>query len=178
MSFDYRVPGIVNVIRQPNSLLCWATAYTIMRSWQLQRSSRIREAVASVHPRYGTMFDRNQAMPPAEFSRFLRSANMRHEPMWNIPITEWARLLRTHGLLWVGTLGVVGTGTYLHSRLVERIEGDGTSGGTRFHIVDPEDGSRYPETFDVFLHHYEGAFIHSQPSTPSLKREYFQIRHF
>lgn len=178
MSINYRVPGVVSVVRQPNSLLCWATAYTMMRSWKHQQSFSIREAVAAVGAKYGTMFDKNQAMPPAEFTRFLRLARMTHEPMWNIPIEEWLRLLRTHGLLWVGTLGVVSPGTYLHSRLIEQISGDGSSGGTRFHIVDPENGSRYTETFDVFLRRYEGGFSVSQPSKPSAFREYFQIRHF
>ena len=98
--------------------------------------------------------------------------------MWNLPIEGWTRLLRNRGLLWVGTLGVVSPGTYLHSRLLERISGDGSSGGTKFHIVDPENGSRYTETFEVFLARYEGAFTHSQPSKPSGFKEYFQIRHF
>ena len=178
MSINYRVPGIVSVIRQPNSLLCWATAYTIMRSWKHQQSFSIRDAVAAVDTKYGTMYDNNQGMPTAEFTRFLRLAGMTHQPMWNIPIEEWARLLRTRGLLWVGTLGVVNPGTYLHSRLVEWIEGDGTGGGTRFHIIDPENGTRYTETVDVFLQRYEGAFIHSQPSNTALMREYFQIRHY
>jgi hypothetical protein len=178
MPVNYRVPGIVTVIRQPNSLLCWATAYTMMRSWKHQQSFSIREAVAAVDASYGTMFDNNRAMPAGEFTRFLRLARMTHQPMWNIPIEEWTRLLRTHGLLWVGTLGVVSRGTYLHSRLVEAIAGDGSGAGTRFHIVDPENGSRYTETFDVFLQRYERAFIHSQPSNPARFREYFQIRHY
>lgn len=178
MTIDYRVPGLVNPIQQPNSLLCWATAYTIMRSWKQQQSFSIREAVAAVDASYGTMYDNNQAMQPAEFTRFLRLARLTHQPMWNIPIEEWTRLLGTHGLLWVGTLGVVSPGTYLHSRLLERIAGDGSNSGTLFHIVDPENGSRYPETFDVFLRRYEGAFVHSQPRVPGQFREYFQIRHY
>ena len=66
--FDYRVPGIVQVIRQRTSLVCWAAAYTMMRSWKHQQSFEPRYAVAAVDPRYGTMYDNNQGMPPTEFT--------------------------------------------------------------------------------------------------------------
>ena len=178
MSVEHSVSGVISVIRQPNSLLCWATAYTMMRSWKHQQSFGIRDAVAAVDASYGTMFDKNEGMPSGEFTRFLRLASMKYQPMWNLPIEGWTRLLRNRGLLWVGTLGVVSPGTYLHSRLLERISGDGSSGGTKFHIIDPENGSRYTETFEVFLARYEGAFTLSQPSKPSGFKEYFQIRHF
>ena len=29
---DYTVPGMIDVIAQPTSLVCWATVYTMMRS--------------------------------------------------------------------------------------------------------------------------------------------------
>jgi hypothetical protein len=177
MGIPYTVPGLVAVIRQPSSLVCWATAYTMMRSWKDQASYPIRSAVALVDEKYGVLVDRNQALPPPEFTPFLRAARMRHQPMWTLPISEWAELLGARGLLWVGTLGVVSPGRYLHSRLVEGIEGDGNANGTWMKIVDPENGSRYRERFSDFLNRYEGAFNLSQPSAVGL-REYYQIRHF
>ena len=173
----YTVPGLVAVIRQPTSLVCWATAYAIMRSWKDQASYSIRDAVARVAEKYGIMVDKNQGLPPAEFTPFLSAAGMQHEPMANLTIQGWQNLLKRYGPLWVGTLGVVSPGTYLHSRIIEGMRGNGDADGTWMKIVDPENGSRYEELFRVFLGRYEGAFMLSQGTAPGL-REYYQIRHF
>ena len=103
---------------------------------------------------------------------------MSHDPMWNLPINGWLDLLQKEGLLWVGTLGVVSPGTYLHSRIVEGMRGSGDADGTYMKIVDPENGSRYEEVFSAFLARYEKAFSISQPQQQSAVREYYQIRYF
>ncbi len=177
MSISYTVPGHVPVIRQRSSLVCWATAYTIMRSWKDRCSYNMRDAVAAVDQKYRVLVDRNRPLPASEFTRFLRLARMQHQPMWNIPIKEWLRLLQGRGLLWVGTLGVVSPGTYLHSRIVEGIHGNGQANGASVKIVDPENGSRYQELFRDFLSRYEDAFRLSQTGVAGV-REYYQIRHF
>jgi hypothetical protein len=176
-SFTYMVPGLIPVIRQPTSLVCWATAYTIMRSWKDRTSYSIRNAVARVAESYGVMVDKNQALPTSEFTRFLQQARMQHQSMHSLPISGWLDLLRFHGPLWVGTLGVVNPGTYLHSRIVVGMRGNGAPDTTWVKIIDPEDGSQYEETFSEFISTYEGGFTHSQGSAPAL-REYYQIRHF
>src|SRR4051794_10118788 len=65
VNLNYLVPGTVAVIKQPSSLVCWATAYAIMRSWKDQTSYTIREGVAQVDPKYGVMVDNNKALPTA-----------------------------------------------------------------------------------------------------------------
>jgi hypothetical protein len=177
VNFTYTIPGLVAVIRQPTSLVCWATAYTIIRSWKDQASYGIRDGVARVAEKYGVMVDKNQGLPPSEFAPFLSAAGMQREPMANLTIQGWLNLLKRYGPLWVGTLGVVSPGTYLHSRIVEGMRGNGDADGTWMKIVDPESGSRYEELFRVFLARYEGAFILSQGSGAGL-REYYHIRHF
>ena len=177
VGLNYVVPGIVPIVRQPTSLVCWATAYSIMISWKDGVSYSIRDAVADVAPSYGVMVDNNQGLPPSQFLPFLRAAGMRHESMASLPIQEWAGLLRWYGPLWIGTLGVVSPGTYLHSRIVIGIRGNGSADGTWMIIIDPEDGSRYEEVFSDFITTYEGAFTQSQGSSTAL-REYYQIRHF
>jgi len=170
--FSYLAPGLVPVIQQPSSLVCWATAYAIMRSWNESRSYDIRGAAAAVAEKYGVMVDRNQALPASEFKAFLVAADMQREPMWSLPVEGWLGLLQDNGLLWVGTLGVVNPGTYLHSRIVEGMYGDGSTTATWMKIVDPENGTRYTETFGRFLDRYEGA------RRLSTANEYYQIRHF
>jgi Papain-like cysteine protease AvrRpt2/LysM domain len=177
VNVNYMVPGLVPVIRQPTALVCWATAYAIMRSWKDRSSYAIREGVAKVAPKYGLMVDSNQALPTTEFTTFLQGAAMRHESMVNLPIQGWNDLLKRHGPLWIGTLGVVNPGTYLHSRIVEGMRGNGSADGTWMKIVDPENGSRYEEVFSKFIGTYEGAFSLSQGAGATLN-EYYQIRHF
>ena len=91
-----------------------------MRSWNDQASYGIRDAVARVAEKYGVMVDKNQGLPPSEFAPFLSAAGMQREPMANLTIQGWLNLLKRYGPLWVGTLGVVSPGTYLHSRIVEK----------------------------------------------------------
>jgi hypothetical protein len=125
--------------------------------------------VATVGASYATMFDANQALPPSEFIPFLRAARMSHEPMINLTIEGWEQKLRTHGLLWVGTMNTDYSGR--HSRVIEGMSGNGQPNGTIMKIIDPDGGRRYDETFQVFLRKYETAFTaHSDT--------YFQIRHY
>ena len=167
----YTVPGLRVVIAQPTSMVCWATVHAMMRSWKLQMSLAIRPAAAAVEEKYGVMVDNNQGLPPAEFGPFLNKAGMEHQPMMNLTIEGWVNLLRTKGLLWVGTLNSIGPGAGLHSRIIEAMSGDGTVDGTNMHIIDPAGGRRYQESFRDFITKYEGAFT-------SVSGDYFQIRHF
>jgi hypothetical protein len=149
----------------------------MMFSWQQQLSYDIGDAVAQVDPKYGTMVKNNSGLPPTQFGAFLKAAGMQHESMVSMPIKDWNGLLKTYGPLWVGTLGVVSPGSYLHSRIVMGMRGNGSAQSTWMIIIDPENASRYEERFDKFIANYEGAFTQSQGGGGAIK-EYYQIRHF
>ena len=169
MSLPYDVPGFKAVLAQPTSLVCWATVYTMMVSWRRQLSQSIPAAVGAVGARFATMFGANQAMPPGDFIPFLQAAGMAHEPMVNLTIAGWEQKLRSHGLLWVGTMNT--DYSLRHSRIIEGISGDGSPGGTRMKIIDPDGGRRYDEPFTTFLSKYESAFTGGNDL-------YYQIRHY
>ncbi len=175
-SVPYTVPGTKKVIAQPSSMSCWATVYCMMRSWKVQRSLEIRESVLAVGRRWAEMYDRsypptNQGMPASDFGVFLREANMRHQEMGNLRIEDWAQLLRTHGLLWIGASVTMQPNTGLHSRILEGIIGTGQPESTTMQIIDPADGRRYTEPFLAFLAKYEAGIM-------SVSGDYFQVRHF
>eukprot|EP00456_Euglypha_rotunda_P015227 TRINITY_DN1486_c0_g2_i1.p1 TRINITY_DN1486_c0_g2~~TRINITY_DN1486_c0_g2_i1.p1 ORF type:complete len:155 (+),score=2.69 TRINITY_DN1486_c0_g2_i1:90-554(+) len=153
-------------------MLCWATAYTIMRSWKDQSSYDIRMAVALVGDRYAQMYDANDGLPAGQFEPFLNSAKMTHEPMANLTINGWAQLMQSFGLLWVGTLVSPTPRSGLHSRILQGIVGDGSPGGTSMKVVDPATGGMYSEEFSTFIAKYEGAFRDTGSD------QYYQIRHF
>ncbi len=175
--FSYVAPGIIEALQQPSNSVCWATAYTMMRSWKDCCSYSIRDAVAVVAEKYAVMVDENQGLPPQEFTPFLRAGGLQHEPMWNLPIEGWLKLLKRHGPLWVGTLAATPPATSLHSRVVEGMRGNGDAGSTWMKIVDPGMGGRYEELFRAFLAKYEGAFTESQRGSNGVS-EYYQIRYF
>jgi hypothetical protein len=169
MSLPYNVPGLKVVLAQPTSLVCWATVYTMMNSWRRQLSLSIPDAVGAVGARYAAMFAANEAMPPEDFIPFLRAAGMNHEPMVNLTIEGWEQKLRSHGLLWVGTMNTDNSGR--HSRIIEGMSGNGSTGGTTVKIIDPDGGRRYDEPFTTFLSKYESAFTARNDT-------YYQIRHY
>ncbi len=167
----FTVPGLRVVLAQPTSMVCWATVHAMMRSWKLQASLGIRQAAAAVAEKYGVMVDNNQGLPSSEFGPFILSAQMMVQPMMNLTIEGWVTLLRTFGLIWVGTLNSIGPGAGLHSRIIEAMSGDGTVDNTTMHIIDPDGGRQYQESFRVFIDKFEGAF-------GKVSGDYFQIRHF
>jgi hypothetical protein len=175
-SVPYAVPGVKTVVAQPSSMSCWATVYCMMRSWKMQRSFEIRESVAAVGAKWAEKYDKsypptNQGMPSTEFGAFLQDARMQHQPMGNLTIDDWATLLRTHGLLWIGASVNMQPHTGLHSRILEAIIGTGQPESTRMQIIDPAGGKRYTEPFMAFLAKYEAGIM-------SVSGEYFQVRHF
>lgn len=175
LSLSVFVPGIRTILAQPSSMVCWATAHAMMRSWKFQQSFGIRQAAGAVAEKYGLMVDKNEGLPPAEVSPFVAAAGMIVQTMTNLTIRGWANLLQTKGLIWVGTLQSPGTppgtGSTLHSRIVEAMSGDGTVDGTNLFIIDPSGGRQYQENFRIFSEKYEAAFN-------TVQGDYFQIRHF
>jgi hypothetical protein len=167
---SYQVSGQVDIIAQPTSLVCWATVYTMMRSWEYEQSMTIRDAVAAVDAKYGVMVDNNRAMPPAEFAPFLRAAGMSWEPMANYTIDAWENMLLKYGLLWVGTMNLDSSGR--HSRIIRGINNSGNSATSSFSIIDPAGGRQYVERFPDFLARYEGAFTFGPNDL------YYQVRHW
>lgn len=157
-------------LKQPTNQVCWATVYALMRSWKDQAEYGIEEAAGLVGRRYGEMVARNQGMPPSEFGTFIALARMQTEPMSDRAMDDYESLLRSSGLLWVGTLFAV-SGHDLHSRIIVSISGNGSPGGTSFGIVDPWTGMQYSEPFTTYIAKYEGAL-------KSTRGQYFQIRHY
>lgn len=172
----YNVPGIKTVVAQPSPMGCWATVYCMMRSWKDQRSYGIREAVLKVGQKWATQYDKSfppnaTGLPSADFGPFLRDARMSHQPMANLPVEEWARLLRQHGLLWIGASVTMNPNTGLHSRILEGMTGTGQPASTSMKIIDPDGGKQYSEPFMVFLAKYEAGIR-------TATGDYYQIRHF
>jgi Papain-like cysteine protease AvrRpt2 len=172
MTLPYRVPGIIEVIAQPNDNACWATVFTMMKSWKDQSSYEIKAALGTVGQHYVDLFSSASGLPPGEFSSFLADAGMQHLAPQDLTIDGWLQQLVDHGPIWVGTMNSLDPGAGLHSRLVRGLKGDRTAPGTAFEIVDPDGGKTYDEGVIEFVKKYDEAY------TASGDDQYIQIRFY
>lgn len=154
---DYRVPGVVPPIQQPNPMACWATAATMMVSWRDNVSLPIDEALRRIHPRYAEMFARGEGLPFAETAEFMATAGLQPAPFASFSIDGWEQMLRDFGPIFVFTDagGLTATRIIMHAVVVAGVHGDGTPDGTSFAVVDPLDGKEHRQTVAVFIERFQ-----------------------
>lgn len=157
-SFDavnYQVPGIVDPIRQPTGMVCWATVATMMIGWKNQRSAAIETVMAGIGTMYVNKVKKNEGLSAAEKIPFLKAAGLTPEYPQSLTIGGWEHLLRTYGPIWVTTAEGSDANFGIHARIISAIRGDGTPEGTNLTITDPALGNTYPEKFSDFLVKFE-----------------------
>lgn len=151
----YDIPGDFWVMAQPSGMSCWATTYTMLKSWREQRQLTIPEALATVGQRWVDVFEANTGLSGSDKPLFLASAGLAAEPPQSFAIPTWESMLRQYGPIWITTDERPGMPGGIHARIVTGIYGDGTAEGTFFKIVDPAGGRRYEESIAVFIPKYE-----------------------
>ncbi|MGJ4912959.1 papain-like cysteine protease family protein [Bradyrhizobium sp. HKCCYLRH2060] len=172
MTLPYRVPGIIEILAQPNDQACWATAFTMMKSWKDQASCEIATALGTVGQQYVDLLNSNSPLSASQFGSFLADAGMQHLAPQDLTIDGWLQQLVDHGPIWVGTMNSLNPPAGLHSRLVRGIKGDGTAAGTSFEMIDPDGGRTYDEAVNDFVKKYDDAY------TASGDDQYIQIRFY
>jgi hypothetical protein len=172
MTLPYRVPGIIAALAQPNGNACWATVFTMMKSWKDQASYDIPVALGTVGQTYVDLFNAGLALPTGDFAAFLNDAGMQYLAPQDPTLDGWLQQLVQHGPIWVGTMNSLAPGAGLHSRLVRGMKGDGTAAGTSFEIIDPDGGGTYDEAVNTFVKKYDDAYVASGDD------QYIQIRFY
>jgi hypothetical protein len=174
ISIDYTVSGYKPIIGQPTNMTCWATVYTMIRSWKDGKKYTISQAMALCGQKYLDMFNKNLALQPSETGAFYRAAKLTARGMQCYPIETWHKMLRSHGLLMIGTMANLPPVLGLHMRIVQGIYGEGSPQATVMRMLDPAPikmGSGYAEPFMVFNTKYEQVINHYPVN-------HFQIAHF
>jgi hypothetical protein len=173
-ALSYVVPGNRTLLAQPTSMSCWATAYTMMRSWRDRTSYDIPGALAAVDQLYVAKFLANLPLYPNEVKPFVDRADMVSSALVSIPIEGWHAKLQQHGLIMIGAFfdPIPHAANVLHIRVVEGLFGNGTPHGTSMMIMDPDRGRRYCERFDIFNAKYE--LVPSNQALPL----HVQVAHF
>jgi uncharacterized protein YycO len=154
-AIDARISGTVPETAQPNTMVCWATVYTMLNSWRRDSSTTMEAAVGDVGARWLTKLKANQWLLPEEKVDFIADAGLVAEPPMNPSIQGWADMVANYGPIWVTTDEAPGQGWAIHARIIVGITGDGTDTGTILDIIDPNGGRRYKESFGAFLPKFE-----------------------
>lgn len=149
------VPGTKSPLAQPSNLTCWATAFTIMRSWKDGKSYAIGPLLDTLGTKYGNLFKNNLPLPYSETNAFLSTAGLKAAPLRSYPAESWIQLLRSYGLLFVGSLTQPGTGAG-HVRILYGVGGSGDLSTTTMMVLDPDGGRDYQETFERWSATYFG----------------------
>ncbi len=152
---NFRVPGIVDPIRQPSPNTCWATVTTIMVNWRAQRSEPIPSVLGSIGAAWLGKFTRDQGLLGSEKASFLGAAGLAYEAPQSPSVQGWETLLRNYGPLWVTTDEDPTAGFAIHARVMMGIHGDGTPSTTSVDIVDPANGTAYTEKLSTFQTKFE-----------------------
>jgi hypothetical protein len=156
----YVVPGLKVAIAQPSPQTCWATAYTMMRSWKDRQSYQIGPLINKLGPPYSTYFANDQVLPYSQTDAFMRAAGLHSAPLQSFSVEAWVEMLRAHGLLFVGTLNMPGTGAG-HVRVLYGVGGRGAPDTTTMMVLDPDGGRDYQETLERWSETYRGDAINS-----------------
>jgi hypothetical protein len=145
----YFVPGKKNVIGQPTMMTCWATVYTMMRSWRESKTFTIAEALQKPGKMYVDMFKQDRSLLPAQFRDFWTRGGLTVRGYATFPDYIWHDLLQKHGLLAVGTASALPPVTGLHLRIMEGISVCGTPSDCYYMMDSAWGGQKYAEwTFD------------------------------
>jgi hypothetical protein len=158
------VTGMITPVSQTNSMNCWAASLAILRGWRRQMSITEIAAVTELGPSWVQMQQNNTGLAASRHEEFARVANLVSEPLMSIPMSEWIRIIRERGPIWVvygwrrfavdGTLQRTGR----HAVIVYSMRGDGSSTGTNVLYINPSGGRRQQKTIAQFVRMYEIGF--------------------
>ncbi len=179
VDISYEVPAL----QQPSSMLCWATAATMMWNWKSGTSSAIpnvlRDAGLNLNPpdefRYTAKFNANQGLLASEKDEFITAMDMVGEAPASYPLNQYILWLQTYGPLWVTTDSASSAGAFSpHARILTGISGAdlNDTAHVMMTFIDPATGSSAAEPFDDFLTAYE------QMVTDNPGNLFIQIVHF
>lgn len=143
--YQHIVPGKKVIIGQPSNMTCWATVYTMMRSWREGKKFAIAEALEKPGKQYVEMFKKDRSLPPAQFRDFWTRGGLTVRGNAIFKDYIWYDFLKTHGLLAVGTSSAISLVQGLHLRVMEGINCKGVPTDCYYFIDSGWGGVKYAE---------------------------------
>jgi len=153
--FDVKIPGVISVIAQTNSMACWATVFTMLYGWKRSQSFTIEQTLSEIGQKWVDLYTNNAGLSSTDKVDFVATSGLIAEPPMNFSIEGWKNLIESYGPIWVTTDEAPGLPWAIHARIITRIRGDGTPEGTKLSIIDPAGGRQYSESIATFIPKYE-----------------------
>jgi hypothetical protein len=125
----------------------------MMWSWKNNQSLPIRDALASIGPKYVAMFDSSNGLDGQTARTLYNDARLEVSEGFNPTIEGWESFLKKYGPLYVDVGLAASNNT--HAVIVTGIAGDGTPSGTGITYINPDGGRTETVTFVAFNEKYE-----------------------
>lgn len=145
-------------IKQDSENRCWATVYAMMLSWKIGRQVSPQSAVAALGAPYTGYFADDKGLPGGQERPFVSASGLHALPPASYPLTDFRRLLRTKGPVWI----IAGDGiSTSHARLLIGIYGNdeaekrSTYENTTMEFIDPASGTYVYEPAVKFYEVFE-----------------------
>lgn len=136
---------------------CWATAFTMLKSWRDGRDYKVEVALKALGAKYVDYFARDTGLPGGSERDFVRDAGMSAQAPANYSLAGLVSLLQEHGPLWI----IVGNGINSHALVLVGVYGT-ELGETKkayddavFEFIDPLVGGYVYITARTFMSDFE-----------------------
>ncbi len=163
---DYRVPGTIRRTNQRHwfggESLCWAAALTMMFEWRDQKEHNTRDLLDSIGWRFRVLFETNMVMQAGLWGELTRSAGMQALTPTSMTPRDWEKLLRTHGMLWVGAMSGLDASAFGHSFIMYGLK-TGLPGEQHVRMINPDGARDWDITYSRFNASYEAAHTSKYP---------------
>ena len=152
----------VEPLKQTTVMGCWATVYTMMKSWKDDRVWTVGNAVADLGDDYVEYYVHDRGLPGGFEYRFVSDAGMIAKSPASYPLSFYAEILRDYGPIWI----TIGDGIRSHALLLVGIYGSSVDDTEKsyedaiFEFIDPAAGVFiYEDTLDFLLEKYENEVL-------------------
>ena len=144
-------------LRQNSTMDCWATVFTMLRSWQANATLSVPATIAALGDEYVNYYVRNNGLPGGLELDFVEAAGLQAKAPASYSLTAYLSFLEEHGPLWI----IVGDGINSHARLLVGIYGPSFSedrasyDAAVFEFIDPLTGSYQYQPALTFMDEFE-----------------------
>jgi len=158
---NYEVPGIIDVVKQPKCMACWATVVYMLYSWKNPECTSIEYAMDALGSDFRKLFDDDQddcqtgGLPPDRMQDLADATGMQIEYQQCETPESILQILESYGPIIIIDDENPTPKFAIHARIITGIFGDGDASNTELKIIDPGTGTTYFEAFQDFVSKYE-----------------------
>lgn len=167
-------------VKQRTKNGCWATAFTMLKSWRDGKDHTVEAALKALGPEYVDNFVRDTGLPGGSELDFVRNAGMSAQAPANYSLAGFVSLLQDYGPLWI----IVGNAINSHALVLVGVYGT-ELGETKkayddavFEFIDPLVGGYVYTPARTFMNDFEreaGIIVNSKADDVDLR---WQILHW